>query len=125
MIALEVQPTIGLWRHVKRGTTYAVLGVHEVQAKQPVQEGDLLVAYIGTDDGKTWARPISEFLDGRFTADGGAATDHFKAEAEALVRAAALHGVILTIEQNPLPPLRMGNYETVVSVREVNRGGKD
>jgi hypothetical protein len=32
-------------------------------------------------------------------------------------RAAAL-GLVLTIEQRSVPPLAMGNYETVVSVRE-------
>lgn len=40
-----------------------------------------------------------------------------KAEAEALVAKAAKWGLVLTVEQVPLQPLAMGNYETVVSVR--------
>ena len=40
-----------------------------------------------------------------------------QAQAEALVAEAARLGVVLTIEQQPLQPLAMGNYTTVVSVR--------
>ena len=42
---------------------------------------------------------------------------YIKAEAEKLVKVAALYGVVLTIEQKPRAPLAMGNYETVVAVR--------
>lgn len=39
------------------------------------------------------------------------------AAAEQLVAEAARQGIVLTVEQVPLQPLAMGNYETVVSVR--------
>lgn len=42
----------------------------------------------------------------------------FQAMAQNLVRQAELHGFVITIEQRPLKPLAMRNYETVVSVRE-------
>jgi hypothetical protein len=35
-----------------------------------------------------------------------------------LVCVAGVQGLVLTIEQRPRVPLAMGNYETVVSVRE-------
>jgi hypothetical protein len=41
----------------------------------------------------------------------------FKVKAEQLVADAAAAGVVITIEQRPLQPLAMRNYETVVSVR--------
>lgn len=53
------------WQHVKRGTTYDVIGNAEVQATSPVREGDVVVVYRGKD-GKFWARPEPEFVDGRF-----------------------------------------------------------
>lgn len=37
--------------------------------------------------------------------------------AKALVSVAKQRGLVLTIEQRPLQPLAMGNYETVVDVR--------
>lgn len=45
------------------------------------------------------------------------APDYIREKAEALVAEAARWGVVLTIEQRPLQPLRMGHYETVVAVR--------
>lgn len=39
-------------------------------------------------------------------------------EVRATVEQAKRLGVVLTVEQRPLQPLAMGNYETVVSVRE-------
>lgn len=36
---------------------------------------------------------------------------------EQLVKLAAKDGLVITIEQRPLKPLAMGNYETVVEVR--------
>lgn len=38
--------------------------------------------------------------------------------AEALVRRAGELGLVITIEQRPLPPLRQGNYSTEVVVRQ-------
>jgi hypothetical protein len=54
------------WRHRKRGTTYRVIVSHaELQSSVGLSEGAELVVYQGTD-GKYWARPLSEFHDGRF-----------------------------------------------------------
>jgi hypothetical protein len=45
------------------------------------------------------------------------APDYIKQKALALAYEAAQWGIVLTIEQVPLQPLAMRNYETVVSVR--------
>lgn len=43
--------------------------------------------------------------------------DELRAIVEDLVAACDAAGFVLTVEQRPLQPLRMGHYETVVSVR--------
>ncbi len=68
-------------QHVKRGSTYAVLGEAEVQIssgdfedqtghrhkdRQLLAEGDKLVIYRSEKDGHLWARFPDEFNDGRF-----------------------------------------------------------
>jgi hypothetical protein len=53
-------------RHLKRGSDYDVLLEEvNVQCAKPINEGDLLAVYV-EDDGKAWARPKTEFNDGRF-----------------------------------------------------------
>jgi hypothetical protein len=54
-----------MFRHRKRGTSYAVQGYASLQAETPCEEGAVLVIYKG-EDGKLWARPHDEFHDGRF-----------------------------------------------------------
>lgn len=44
--------------------------------------------------------------------------EHIRLSAIALVEKAALHGVVLTIDQRSLRPFAMGYHETIVSVRE-------
>lgn len=44
--------------------------------------------------------------------------DHVDKTAAYLLAIARDSGLVVTIEQKPLQPLKMGNYETVVSVRE-------
>lgn len=57
---------VATYRHVKRGTTYQVVGAAELQATAyNVHEGDKLTIYRG-QDGKLWARHEDEFHDGRF-----------------------------------------------------------
>lgn len=56
------------YRHKKRGTTYQMIGVAELQVSFPPDpaEGALLVIYQSEHDGKMWARRETEFMDGRF-----------------------------------------------------------
>lgn len=68
-----------VWTHVKRGTSYEVLGRAELQNGnvKGLREGVTLVVYRG-DDGKLWAREEGEFTDGRFvrvSAPGATAQD--------------------------------------------------
>lgn len=58
------------WKHVGRSSDYAEVCVAELQSSTPVEEGASLVIYRGAD-GKAWARPEAEFLDGRFVRAGG------------------------------------------------------
>lgn len=55
------------FRHVKRGTEYAIVGRASLQNAGAValSEAACMVIYRG-DDGKLWAREESEFMDGRF-----------------------------------------------------------
>ncbi len=56
------QPAPGSrWRHVKRGTTYAVVDTGIIEATMTT-----CVIYKADADGTTWVRPLSEFVDGRF-----------------------------------------------------------
>lgn len=54
-----------LVKHVKRGTTYNVLGKARIQTEWPVVDNVELTVYQG-QDGIMWARPTDEFEDGRF-----------------------------------------------------------
>jgi len=56
-----------VWQHVKRGTSYEVVGRAELQNGnvKGLREGVTLVVYRGSD-GKLWAREEGEFTDGRF-----------------------------------------------------------
>ena len=60
-----VHLSVRRWRHHTRGTVYLSLGVAELQSAAPIPEGTALMVYVG-HDGKLWARPHDEFLDGRF-----------------------------------------------------------
>jgi hypothetical protein len=62
--------TLCLWpkawyKHTKRHSAYVLLGCAQVQTSLHIEEGDVLVIYRGTD-GQLWARPRTEFFDGRF-----------------------------------------------------------
>lgn len=54
-----------LWFHRKRGSKYIVLGSGFFQTIDEDYDGIRIVLYEGLD-GKLWARPMEEFLDGRF-----------------------------------------------------------
>ena len=56
-----------LWRHVKRGSLYLILGTAVRQdSGNPAREGEVLVVYRSESDGRLWTRPLAEFVDGRF-----------------------------------------------------------
>lgn len=62
-----------IWRHLKRGTCYEMLGTAELQLsshhKLPlshIAEGAVFVVYRSIDDGKLYLRIPTEFYDGRF-----------------------------------------------------------
>jgi hypothetical protein len=62
-------PFLQQYRHKVCGTIYSVIGDAELQigAGFQIDVGCQLVIY-RDDDGKLWARPTSEFHDGRFEA---------------------------------------------------------
>lgn len=55
-------------RHLKLGSTYKVVGVSSLQAAISQSENDQLVIYQpeAGDTNRLWARPLTEFQDGRF-----------------------------------------------------------
>ena len=55
------------WRHRKRGSEYAEIGIAELQnSTGPVlTDGDAMMVY-RAQDGSLWVRAIREFMDGRF-----------------------------------------------------------
>lgn len=54
------------YRHLKRGSTYTVLGDGTAQvAGEPIVDGDIVRIYVDKD-GEFHVRKSSEFLDGRF-----------------------------------------------------------
>jgi hypothetical protein len=54
------------FRHLKRGSTYTVVGRAELQSAVPIAEGAELTIYRCEGDDRLWARPTAEFTDGRF-----------------------------------------------------------
>lgn len=61
-----LQPYVGTATHKKRRSTYNVIGVGELQTTTTISEGTKLVVYRSPVDGRLWARPETEFNDGRF-----------------------------------------------------------
>lgn len=59
-------PAADIWRHKARGTTYTIVGAAELQCAAPIPEKTQLTIYLDCKDGALWARPTTEFFDGRF-----------------------------------------------------------
>jgi hypothetical protein len=58
---------VALVRHRTRGSSYRVVGQAQLQASYgPLRNRADLVVYRCLEDGRLWARPREEFLDGRF-----------------------------------------------------------
>ena len=109
------------FRHIKRGTRYtplSFLATLQCSTRQLV-DGETVTVYAGDDDGRVWVRSTEELTDGRFDAIEDTPIAEFERRARWLVERARESGLVLTIEQRPLPPLAMGNLETVVSVRPI------
>ena len=53
-------------QHVKRGTTYTVVGEAKLQSSGSIAEGAMLTVYRDVNSGALWVRPTDEFRDGRF-----------------------------------------------------------
>jgi len=53
-------------KHIKRGTTYRIVGRASIQISTSIKDGDVVYVYESEDDGKWYARPITEFTLDRF-----------------------------------------------------------
>lgn len=58
-------------KHLKRGSTYRVIGEARLQSDLPLSDMADLILYQSESDGSIWARPPAEFLDGRFASIEG------------------------------------------------------
>jgi hypothetical protein len=56
------------YRHIKRGSTYTVVGEARIQSDEPLFDMSDVVIYRCDEHGGLWARPPAEFNDGRFEA---------------------------------------------------------
>jgi hypothetical protein len=54
------------WLHVKSGREYQVIGIGRLQIADPKWDMTELVLYGNPGDPMIWARPLDEFVDGRF-----------------------------------------------------------
>ena len=63
----EQSPCVGqCWRHAKRQSVYVVMGSGELQDGSSEHDGAGCVIYKDSTTGSVYARPVAEFVDGRF-----------------------------------------------------------
>jgi hypothetical protein len=58
--------TMQLFRHRKRGSVYTMVGSAKLQTDTPLSDMAEVIIYRHVETGQLWARPPSEFYDGRF-----------------------------------------------------------
>lgn len=54
------------FRHIKRGTTYVLVGPARIQTDEPWADTSYVTVYRCEQTGALWARRTAEFTDGRF-----------------------------------------------------------
>jgi hypothetical protein len=54
------------FRHIKRGTTYTLVGPARIQTDEPLADMSFVTVYRCEQTGALWARRTAEFTDGRF-----------------------------------------------------------
>lgn len=60
-------PEVGSqWRHLRRGTTYTIQGFALLQCNYEWMDDTSLVLYKSDATELVYARPVNEFMDGRF-----------------------------------------------------------
>ena len=53
-------------RHIKRVTSYDILGEAHIQTEEPLEDMSRVVVYRCRETGHLWVRRHEEFFDGRF-----------------------------------------------------------
>lgn len=72
LIAPWKKITRSRYRHVRRGSTYILVGSGLAQCAEPIADGEFLAIYRCEETGNWWVRPMDEFEDGRFEYKGEA-----------------------------------------------------
>lgn len=57
---------LGRYQHKKTNQSYALLGFGMIQTKTPLTDNAEVAIYESEKTGHLWARPVTEFSDGRF-----------------------------------------------------------
>lgn len=65
-IESEWQPFPKRVKHIKRGTTYRVLGMAKIQTETPLLDNAEVCIYFNEGNNDIWVRPKDEMTDGRF-----------------------------------------------------------
>lgn len=76
------------YHHIRRGSTYTVIGGANLQTARPASDGVRLTIYRDDATGELWARPTREFHDGRFEEIGPIPDEPYTALAQHAVETA-------------------------------------